>query len=136
MEMQRHGWKGDVMEHVVDLVARGVNGAQPSYSQILAWLLELRHISPEVHKRLAEISPSTGPFFSGIYLGWWTQGRDAPEAAVWSFGGAGMPQIEPLGKCQMDLAVSLPNGARIPFYDRMALQAFLELMQTGTVNHV
>lgn len=136
VEMQRHGWKGDLMEHVVDLVARGIDGAQPSYAQILAWLLELRHISPEAHKRLAELSPSTGPLFTGIYLGWWTQGREAPEAAVWSFGGAGTPQIEALGKCQMDLVVSLPNGVRIPFYDRMALQAFLELMQTGTVNDV
>lgn len=136
VEMQRHGWKGDLMEHVVDVVARGIDGAQPSYEQILAWLLQSRHITPEMFKRLATIPPATSPIFAGIYLGWWTQGREEPESAIWSFGGSAMPLVEPLGKCQMDLVVSLPNGTRIPFYDRMALQAFMDLMQMGTVNHV
>jgi len=136
VEMQRHGWKGDLMEHVVDLVARGIDSARPSYEQILTWLLESRHITPEMYKRLVAISPATSPVFAGIYLGWWTQGREEPEAATWSFGGGGSPRVEPLGKCQMDLVVSLPNGTRIPFYDRMALQAFMDLMQTRTVNDV
>jgi Rhs element Vgr protein len=136
IETQKHGWKGDVMEHVVDLVARGIDGVQPSYDRVLAWLLELRHITPEAHKRLAQLSPANTPTFSGIYLGWWTQGREGPEGALWSFGGGATPLIDPISKCQMDLIVSLPNGTRIPFYDRMALQAFLDLMQMGTVNHV
>ncbi|WP_170319965.1 type VI secretion system Vgr family protein [Polyangium spumosum] len=135
VDLQRHGFKGDIMEHAVDVITRGLDGRSPAYEDVLAWLAEQRHIDRQTHERLRAITPADAAAFSGIYLGWWSQGAEAPAMAVWSWGGAALTP-EPIGKCQIDLVIGLPTGARVTFCDRRVLQVFIELMLTGTVRHV
>jgi len=137
LEVQRHGWKGDVMEHLIELITKGIDATAPSYEHVIEWLVAQHHMSREQANVARASLPMESQGFTGIYLGYWSQGRERPEAALWSFGGTS-PAVapEPLGRCQMDLVVYLPGGVRIVFFDRMVLQVFIELMQTGTVRHV
>jgi hypothetical protein len=134
--VQRHGLSGDLLAHVVDLVADALDGGAPSYRRTIGWLRKMYHITDQDYKRLLALTGENldGFGYVGFVVNWWEPGKEKPASARWTFASGDIANEEVVDRGQVGLFVYLPEGMRVVFYDRMALTALGSLLQTAKVN--